>query len=83
MGNWGIYNTSLDFFNNLQIDDKLKFNKSNCIVEGIIIKIDRPIKTCKVMKITKKIDLDGCECSLCDNERIMIFPSHSNQCEVI
>ena len=83
MGNWGIYNTSLEFFNNLQIGDKLKFKRTNCIVEGEIIKIDRPIKTCKVMKVTRKLDLDGCECSLCDNERLMILPSQSEQCEVI
>ena len=82
MGKWGIYNTSLEFFNNLQIGDRIKYNRGMCIVEGEIIQENKPIKSCKLLLVTKKTDC-GVECSLCENERIMILPSHSDRCEVI
>ena len=82
MGKWGIYNTSKDFFNNLQLGDKIKYNKGRCIIEGEIILIDEPIKHCKVLKVTKKTE-GMMNCPITLNERIMILPSHSDKCECI
>jgi len=82
MGKWGIYNTSLDFFKNLQLGDKIKYNKNNCIIEGEIISINKPIKDSKIMKVTKKTE-GMMDCPITINERIMILPSHSDKCEVL
>jgi len=82
MGKWGIYNTSLEFFNNLQIGDKIKYNKNPCELEGEIISINKPIKNCKVMKVTKKTE-GMMNCLITLNERIMILPSHCDKCESI
>ena len=82
MGQWGIYNTALEFFNNLQITDKLKYNKGNTIYEGEIISINKPIKTSKVLKITKKT-IDNIQQSLHPNEKILILPNQAINCETI
>tara|TARA_B100001175_G_scaffold255887_1_gene223856 strand:+ start:718 stop:963 length:246 start_codon:yes stop_codon:yes gene_type:complete len=81
MGKWGAYNTGLEFFNNLKINDKIKYNKNNIIFEGEIIAINKPIKSCKVLKITKKIENNICvEFS---NQKILILPNQADNCEVI
>lgn len=82
MGKWGIYNTSLEFFNNLQVGDKIKYNKAQCVLEGEITSVNKPIKNCKVMKVTKKTE-GTMNCVITVNERIMILPSHSDNCECI
>jgi len=80
MSKWGIYNTAEEFYNNLQIGDKIKYNKTPCVIEGEIILINKPLKNCKVMKVTKKTE-GMMNCPITLNERIMILPSQSNMCE--
>ena len=54
MTQWGMYSTGIEFFNNLKINDKIKYNKGHCICEGEIVAINKPLKNCKVLKVTKK-----------------------------
>ena len=82
MGKWGIYNTSLEFYNNLQVGDKIKYKKQNCVFEGEIIAVNKPIKNSKLLKVTKKTEGEM-NCAFTMNERIMILPSHSDGCEII
>ena len=82
MGKWGVYSTAIDFFNNLQINDKIKYNKGHCVCEGEIVSINKPIKSCKVMKVTKKTEMNV-EQVLTTDERIMILPAHAENCESI
>lgn len=82
MGKWGIYNTSLEFYNNLQVGDKIKYKKQHCVFEGEIIAVNKQIKNSKVLKVTKKTEGEM-NCPISINERIMILPSHSDNCEII
>lgn len=82
MSKWGIYNNANDFFNNLQISDKIKYNKGHCICEGEIIAINKPLKKCKVLKITKKTMMNQ-EQTLKPDEKILILPNQAINCEVI
>ena len=82
MSKWGIYNNASDFFNNLQINDKIKYNKGDCICEGEIISIDKPLKKCKVLKLTKKT-INNQDIPLKQNEKILILPNQAINCEVI
>ena len=82
MGKWGIYNTSLEFYNNLQVGDKIKYKKQHCVFEGEIIKINKQIKNSKLLKVTKKTEGEM-NCAINMNERILILPSHSDNCEII
>lgn len=82
MSKWGIYNNPNDFFNNLQINDKIKYNKGHCICEGEIIAINKPLKNCKVLKITKKTMMNQ-EQLLKPDEKILILPNQAINCEII
>ena len=55
---------------------KLKYKKQHCVCEGEIVKINKQIKSCKLMKITKKTEMNVAP--LITDERIMILPLHSD-----
>ena len=81
MSKWGVYNTGLEFFNSLKINDKIKYNKNDIIYEGEISAIDKPIKKCKILKITKKT-VNNINTEVI-NQKILILPNRPDNCEVI
>ena len=82
MSKWGIYNNAADFFNNLQINDKIIYNKGDCICEGEIVGVNKPLKNSRVLKLTKKT-MNNQDIPLKQNEKILILPNQAINCEVI
>lgn len=82
MNKWGMYNNATEFYNNLQINDKIKYNKGDCICEGEIIAINKPLKNCRVLKLKKKTIMNQ-DVPLKPDEKILILPNQAINCEVI
>lgn len=72
MGKYGIYNNSTDFYNNLIIDNLIKYNKdSNTTLFGKVIKL----KALGVKAITiETLDLS--------KTKHIIFPNDSDKIEI-
>ena len=72
MGKYGIYNNALDFYNNLIIDNVIKYNKS---VNEIIIG--------KVIKLTT-LGIKGITIETIDNlkKKYIIFPNDADKIEI-
>jgi hypothetical protein len=70
MGKYGIYSTAIDFYNNLIIDNEIKYIKdSNTTIIG------------KVVKLTA-LGVKAITIETADNTKHIIFPKEADKCEI-
>ena len=69
MGKYGIYTNAIDFYNNLIIDNEIKYIKDSNIIIGKVVKLT----ALGVKAITIETN---------DKKKYIIFPNEANKCEI-